>query len=500
MTIPKSCNNTMSKRIAIVGIYHESNTFVDSPTTMIDFEKGYLLRGEAIRAEYAAAHHEVGGMIEVIDQAGMEAIPVFFASATPGGTIEADTFNALLDELLERLDAVLPIDGCLVSPHGAGVTEEHRDMDGYWLQKVREKLGPAIPIVSSLDLHANVSPAMIEATNAMVSYKKNPHVDMRETGKAAAQMLVDTLLGNIIPTQVLVQTPVSISIEQQFTSQEPCLSLYAFANKLAQQEGVVSLSILLGFPYADVEEMGTSIIVVTNNDPALALSVGKSLEQYIIEHREQYVGEKFTVKQAIQQALPLEKPVLFLDMGDNIGGGSPGNNTCILEGLLEEPSLKYFVCIYDPQAVQQAKQLAIGETGLITFTGTSYRGVKQLQLSLTLESSSDGHFQEQSPRHGGQLNYYMGDTVVMRTDNGSTIMFISLRVPPFSLQQLYANGVAPEEYDILTAKGVIAPLAAYAPVSKSSIQVNTPGTTQADATQFTYAYRRKPLFPFESIN
>jgi microcystin degradation protein MlrC len=370
-------------------------------------------------------------------------------------------------------------------------------MDGYWIQQVRELLGPTIPVMSSLDLHANVSPKMIAATNAMVSYKKNPHVDMRETGKAAAQLLVDTLEGRLIPTQVLVQTPVSISIEQQFTSQEPCLSLYNYAHQLSQQEGVVSLSILLGFPYADVEEMGTSIIVVTNNDKNLALEVAKKLENYIIENHQLYVGEKFSIRQAIDEAKQREKPVLFLDMGDNVGGGSPGNNVCILESLVDDPSLSYFLCIYDPAAVQQALRLQIGETGDITFTGTNALGTTQMTLPLTLVHHSDGHFQEQSPRHGGQLNYYMGDTAVMKTANGSTIMFISLRVPPFSLQQLYANGVDPLAHDVLIAKGVIAPLAAYAPVTKSSIQVNTPGVTQADATQFIHQYRRKPLFPFE---
>src|SRR5690606_16473327 len=131
------------------------------------------------------AHHEIGGMFEVLDQAGMEVIPVFFAEATPGGTITAETFQVLMDEMLDRLQRILPIDGCMVVPHGAGVSENFRDMDGYWISKIRAILGDNIPVISSLDLHANVSQSMVAATNAMVSYKKNPHVDMRQTGQEA---------------------------------------------------------------------------------------------------------------------------------------------------------------------------------------------------------------------------------------------------------------------------------------------------------------------------
>jgi len=487
----------MAERIAILGIYHESNTFVEKATTRADFEKGHFLRGEEIRQEYHSAHHEIGGMIEVLDQAGMEVIPVFFAEATPGGTITADTFHGLISEMLERLEQVLPIDGCMVVPHGAGVSEAFRDMDGYWIGKVREILGDKIPIISSLDLHANVSQTMVSATDAMVSYKKNPHIDMRQTGQEAARLMVGTLRNDFVPKQVLIQTPVAISIEQQFTSQEPCLSLYQFAATLADRKGILSLSILLGFPYADVEEMGTSIIVVADNDEELARSTGKELEDYIVRNREQYVGVKYSVEQALSMAEDREKPVLLLDMGDNIGGGSPANNISILEGLLSRKSLKYFLCLCDPWAVEQAGRLSVGEAASITFTGTVAEGRKEVTLLLNLRYLSDGNFQEDSPRHGGQVNYYMGDTVVMETEGGSTIMFTTLRVPPFSLHQLYSCHINPDDYDVIIAKGVIAPLAAYAPVTKSSIQVNTPGVTQADMTMFSHRFRRRPLFPFE---
>ncbi|CAG5018733.1 hypothetical protein DYBT9275_06060 [Dyadobacter sp. CECT 9275] len=488
----------MPKRIALLGIYHESNTFAENPTTLIDFEKGHSLTGQDIRKEYEHAHHEVGGMIEVIDAAGMELVPVVFSEATPGGTVSGDTYATLKAAMLARLEEVLPIDGCLVVPHGAGVSENFPDMDGDWISAVRARLGDDIPIAGSLDLHANVSPLMVASTDAFVSYKKNPHVDQRQTGKAVAGILVKMLEEGIKPKQVLVQVPQAISIEQQFTSNEPCKSLYAFADELSRKEDILSISILLGFPYADVQEMGTSLVIVSDNNPEAALEVGRQLESYILENRESFVGTKNDIPTTIRMVADRAKPVLLLDMGDNIGGGSPGNNICLLEGLEADGTYSYFVCIYDPEAVIRAAEHRPGDAFDLSITGTAKEGLKDITLSVTLLRISDGHFTEDTPRHGGQVNYYMGKTVVLGRSNGSVIMVTSLRMPPFSLGQLTSCGVDPAMFDVVIAKGVIAPIAAYAPVCPSIIQVNTPGVTQADMTMFSYKNRRRPLFPFEN--
>lgn len=489
----------MPKRIALLGIYHESNTFVENQTTLVDFKRGHSLLGENIRKEYQDAHHEVGGMIEVIDRAGMELVPVVFSEATPGGTVSAQTYRTLLKEMMDLLDSVLPVDGVLVVPHGAGVSEDFPDMDGHWINAVREQVGPDVPIVGSLDLHANVSERMASAVDAFVSYKKNPHIDQRHTGKAAAEIMVKILEGKIKPKQVLVQAPLAISIEQHFTSNEPCKSLYNLADELSKTEGILSISILLGFPYADVAEMGTSLIVVSDNDPELALHIGKQLESYILNNRESFVGTKNDVPVAISMASDMEKPILLLDMGDNIGGGSPGNNICLLEGLEADGTLKYLVCIYDPTAAELASGYSPGDSFHLSLKGTTGAGVKDLTLPVILLTLSDGHFREDNPRHGGQVNYYMGKTAVVARPDGSVIMLTSLRVPPFSLGQLTSCDLDPKSFDVIIAKGVIAPIAAYAPVCPSIIQVNTPGVTQADMTMFTHKNRRKPLFPFENF-
>ena len=489
----------MADRIALLGIYHESNTFIPRKTVLEDFRNGHWFFGDEIAKEYRNAHHEIGGMLEVLENAGLEACPVMFAEATPGGIITTETYETLLQSMLECLKGKLPVDGCLVIPHGAGVSEQESDMDGHWLTMVREVLGEDVPIMGTLDLHANVSQRMITATNALVAYRKNPHLDQRECGKEAASLLVNYLKGKCKPVQYLVQTPLTISIEQQLTDVEPCKSLYEVAAKAGRETGVMSVSVALGFPYADVHEMGTSVLVVTDNDSLQARRTAEELGTYLIKNRHRYIGLRLSVDSAIKSLDNREGPTLLLDMGDNIGGGSPGNGLGLLRELEKEKKYRYFSYQFDPIAAGMSANCRIGDSFPLMLTGFDETGPASIVIQVTLKSIVDGRFREDQPRHGGQVAYDMGVTAIVETPGGGTLMVSSKRIPPFSLKQLTAFGIEPKDFDVLVAKGVNAPIAAYGPVCKHIVQVDTPGVTQADVTRFSFNHRRKPLFPFEDL-
>lgn len=483
-------------RVAVLGIYHESNTFLPKKTTFEDFENGHLLRGEAIIEEYEKAHHELGGIIEVLRKNNVEIIPILYAEATPGGIITADTYERLLKEAMQGMkDVLLPVDGVMVVPHGAGVSEKYRDMDGHWLSELRKIVGHEMPIIGTLDPHANVSQLMVDSTNALVAYKTNPHVDQRAVGKEAAQIMVNFLANKISPKQVIRQFPLAISIEQQYTSAQPCKSLYQYVHSFLENEGVISVSVILGFPYADVAEMGSAIIVVADNEEK-ANHIAFKVEEYVLSRHHHFVGVKKSVKDVLEEIPQHEKPILMLDMGDNIGGGSPGNSLVLLKGLEEVENTRSFISIYDPEAVKICAQQQIGSAFDLTINGDE----DVYSAEVTLINLVLGKFSESTPRHGGQVNYDMGQTAIVKTKNKTTIMLNSLRTPPFSLQQLLSAEVEPLMQDVIVAKGVNAPIAAYGPVCGSIVQVNTPGYTQADMTLFNHKHRRKPLFPFENIN
>ena len=488
----------MPLRIALLGICHESNTFLEKPTTVPDFQKGHWLFGNDIIREYKESYHEIGGMIEALGHEEFELIPVMYAEATPGGMITSETYSCLLKKMMEMLEAVLPVDGCLVVPHGAGVSETFTDMDGHWLSTLRERVGKNIPIVGTIDPHANVSPLMAASTDALVAYKTNPHIDQRQVGREAAGLLIRFLKKEIKPLQVLFQIPLIISIEQQYTGKDPCKSLYTYVAQLSKERDILSISIVLGFPYADVKEMGTSVIVISDNNPELALATGQKIKNYIIERKETFVGDKKDISSLLPLIADSKKPILMLDMGDNVGGGGPGNSTFLLEALEEFGNCKCFICIYDPAAVEQASQYKPGNCFKLNISNNADAS-KTLVLNVTFVATRDGKFNETLPRHGGQVNFDMGKIAVVSTENGNTIMLTSLRTFPGSLRQLTSFNIIPHEFDIIIAKGVNAPIAAYESVCPVIMQVNTPGVTQADMTLFNYTNRRSPLFPFEKL-
>lgn len=486
----------MSYKIALLGIYHESNTFIERPTTLEDFRNGHWLIGNDVRKEYLNAFHEIGGILEVLDKEKIEVIPVMYAEATPGGAITSEACAALIQQMMIELDKILPVDGCMVVPHGAAVSESFPDMDGYWLSLLRKKVGGKIPIIGTLDPHANVSSLMISSTNGLIAYKTNPHIDQRQVGKEAATLMVDVLRGKVNPVQILIQTPLAISIEQQYTVKDPCKALYSYAWRLCQKKEILSISIILGFPYADVKEMGTSFIIIADQEKEAALKIGKKIEHYILENQRCFSGRKIDIATALSLLKGSTKPALLLDMGDNVGGGSPGDSLHLLKALEQLGIYKSFVCIFDPEAVVTTSRYHIGDTFLLSLTdidGNIFRTDAKLQLL------ANGKFEETESRHGGQAHYDMGNIAIISTAKGNVVMLISRRIPPFSLKQLTTFNLFPRDFDVVVAKGVNAPIAAYGPECPTIIQVNTPGVTQADMTAFKYKNRRIPMFPFEQI-
>lgn len=486
----------MRLRIGLFGIYHESNTFIDRRTTIEDFANGHWLKGESILGEYKDAYHELGGMIRELERNEVEIVPISFAEATPGGIIQSQAYDQLTAELCDELTKAMPLDGCLIALHGAAVSEEFPDMDGDWLIRVRKIVGDSVRIVGTLDPHANVSIRMTAATDALISYQTNPHTDQRETGMFAAKTLLRMLNGDLQLVQHLVPSSVAISIEQQHTGTEPCRSLYKFCDTVKEEHHLYHVAINLGFPYADVEEMGTSFIVIAALDNTQAGRADEKLQTYMKVNRNSFVG----IKKSIEEVLPMlhdaAKPILLLDMGDNIGGGATGNSLHIIKSLEDFGRFSFFGCLHNPAAVTQLLECDPEEW--INLKLEDDAGIS-LSVVGRIVQFVDGKFSERSPRHGGQVNYDMGTTVILETKTGNTIMMMTNRIPPFSLQQLTAFGVEPEAFDVIIAKGVIAPIAAYSPVCKSIIQVDTPGSTQANMKNFQYKRRRRPLFPFENI-
>ena len=483
-------------RIGIIALLQESNTFIGQSTRLKHFQEELLVTGEEVRERLAGTHHEVAGMFHALEEEHADAVPIFAARAMPFGVLETAAAESLLRTMFAALEKAGPLDGVLVAPHGATVSEPWPDLDGHWLTELRRRLGPDKPIIGTLDPHANVSPAMVAATNALIAYRTNPHLDQRARGIDAARLIVRTVRGDIRPTMAAAFPPIIVNIEKQHTAEEPCVWLYRLADELMRDEQVLTTSIFLGFPYADVPEMGSSFIAVTNNDQPLAQKTADDLASMLWQHREKFRGEFISIDEAIFRANDLPTPVCLLDMGDNVGGGSPGDGTLLAHKLKHCPDA--FVCLCDLESVQAAELIGVGNQGTFRLGGKiDDRQGPPLECEATVLGLYDGHFEEPHPRHGGLTKLDQGRTAVVKVSGGLTVMLTSRRMPPFSLRQLTTFGLNPENFDFLVAKGVNAPVAAYKEVCQHFIRVNTPGCTTADLSQLAYQRRRRPMYPFE---
>jgi microcystin degradation protein MlrC len=494
----------MKKRVGIIALNHESNSYIKSQTTVADFSQEVLLTGSAIRQQFQAAPHELGGFFAELDEAEIEAVPIFAARALPYGVLSHSTFDSLMDTLESALQKVGPLQGILVAPHGAAVSEHVQDVDGHWLSLVRESLGPHVPIIGTLDPHVNLSAAMVKACDALIAYRTNPHIDQRERGADAAKLMVRTLRGEIHPTQAASFLPLAINIECQDPRVDPWLSVFHSAAQLRSRDDVLSTSICFGFPYADVAEMGAATLVITEGNQPLAEQLSNELSQEIWTKRHGFKPELKSVDEALEfverlnAAKQLDAPVCLLDMGDNVGGGSPADSTVLLKAIHGRKLKGAFFCLCDPVSVEHAVTAGIGARIKMS-VGEKHNGCqnKPFEAVFTVVSIYPGRFEETVARHGGFTHFDQGQTAVVKLDDELTVMLTSRRVAPFSLQQLRSCGLDPASFRVLVAKGVHSPVAAYQEVCRHFVRVNTPGLTSADLSAFEYHHRRRPMFPFE---
>lgn len=483
-------------RVGIAAITLESNTFNAAPVTADDFRANTLLCSEAVRS-LRDAHHEVGGFLSGLGDERIEAVPLIAAFAEPGGILAATAYDEVLSLLERELDRAGRLDGLLLGPHGAMAAERISDADGDWMGRVRARFGPRVPVIATCDPHANVSARMIESTDALIAYRTNPHLDQRDRGREAARLIARTLRGEVRPVQAACFPPMAIGIERQRTDEPPCAELCDLAGRLRERPGVLSVSLVLGFPYADVPEMGSATIAVADGDRGLAERVAEEFGRRMWELRGGLIGRLIPPAEAAEEAARATGTVCLLDMGDNLGGGAPGDGTVLLHELRRRGVLPAFAVLYDPVSAAASMSAGVGRQVRLSAGGrTDDRLGPPLTGEFVVTALTDGRFTESEPRHGGRMSYDQGPTAVVE-GGGLTLMLTSRRCSPFSLRQVTHAGLDPRAFRAIVAKGVHAPVAAYASVCDRLIRVDTPGPTAADMTRFPFRNRRRPMFPFE---
>jgi len=487
-------------RLAALGLAHETNTFASQATDYASFEESGILRGDEIVRDYAESHATMAGFLEAREKLGVDVVPLLFTFTNPTGTITSDAFERICGEMLQMLRDQGPWDGVLLGQHGAAVSEDYPDMDGEVAARVRALVGPHVPIGMAPDMHANLSQKMIEHTTATVVYRTNPHLDPRPRALECAEIIARTIKGEIRPVQALEMPPVVINIVKQFTGEEPMLSLVHDAEEVIQRPTMISASVAEGYPYADVAEMGMAFLAISDGDEAAARDAARWMARRAWDKRAQFVADTPTPEAALRAAMAAPNgPIVLMDVGDNIGGGSPADSTILLEIAQRLGVRSYLQTLRDPEAVSACVAAGVGATVKLEVGGkTDDRHGRPVAVTGTVRRISDGKFEEPTPIHGGFRFFNGGTTVVLETEDDHTLVLTTRLIGNTSLQQMYSVGVRPETKHVVVAKGVVSPRPAYAPIAAQVVLVNTPGVTTSDLSTFTYRNRRRPLYPFEA--
>jgi microcystin degradation protein MlrC len=485
-------------RILIAGLMHESNTFSSTSADRRRFEEGSLAVGPDVLPIWTDAHHEFGGFIEGAGRFGYDPVPSVMAWATPSGPVA----DAVLDEVVDRIiadDRKVPTDGVLLALHGAMVTARHPSADTEVLRRVREAIGPSVPLVASLDFHANCDPRMADFADALVGYQTYPHVDQRQRGLVAAELLARTVRGEIKPVTHIAKRPMIANILGQATDREPMKSLMAAAREAERGPGVLSVSVMGGFQYADVPCMGPSVIAVADGARDLARSTAEAIADRMWDVRKDLAVACASPAEAVRRAkVAPPGPVVLVDLGDNIGGGSAGDGTVLLAEVLAQGVDSGVVVLFAPDAVRECQQAGTGSRFARRVGGAVDRlHGDPVDVSGVITGLFDGAWVETEARHGGRRHNDQGPTAVLKLDGGLTLVLNSLQTPPFSLGQLTSLGINPRAVRVIVAKAAVAYKAAYAPVAAEIIEVDTPGVTAVNPARFTYHHTARPMYPLD---
>ncbi|MBN8734432.1 MAG: M81 family metallopeptidase [Acidobacteria bacterium] len=487
--------------VAVGGILHESNSFHSVKTRLEDFRRPSAATAAATLDLWADNLDEIAGYVQGGRKAGLELVPAIAARATPSGPVTDAALDALTGELIAKLKAAPKLDGILLALHGAMVTESFPHGDAEIVRRVRAAMGETIPLVVTHDFHANVSPEIVKQTTVLLTYKTCPHIDQKERGLQAAEIMGRIARGEVKPVQALVKPGMLYNIRYQYTSVAPLRPIYDEELRLEKEPGVLAVSVSGGYQYADVPAMGASVIVATDGNKAQAEGIAKKLSDMLWATRDQLKLNVPEPAEAVRKAMASAKsPVVLVEMGDNIGGGSAGDATFLLSELMRQKAKGWSVSVAAAVAVAMAVKAGVGARfdGLVGGKTDKMHG-EPVRVRGVVKTIYDGKFRETEIRHGGQRYYDQGLSAVVEVegstrDEGSYVLLTTKRMVPFSLHQLISAGILPERQKILVVKAAVAFRAAYEPVAGEIIEVDTPGATAINPQRFVWKRVRADLF------
>jgi microcystin degradation protein MlrC len=460
-------------RIAFGGIGIECSTYSRIRARMEDFT---ILKGEALTSSERFAFLKKYPIIF---------IPTVVAQAVPGGPVEKATYDAIKADFLKQLQALLPLDGLFLPMHGAMFVDGMKDAEGDWMEAARKVVGPNCLMSASYDLHGNVSQRVIDNIDMFSAFRTAPHIDREETMQRACNMLLHCLARHVRPTLVWAPIPVLMPGERSSTEWQPGKRLWAQLPKLNEEAGILDVSMLVGYVWAD-EPRATACAVVTGTAPATQKKIAVSLAQQYWDARKefQFGTETGTVDECIQRAMKVTThPVILADSGDNPTGGGTSDRAEVLEGLLRFKTQNVvFAGITDKPATDACYKAGVGATLPLSIGATldplGSKPVKATAKVVFLLPASTPRLRE----------------VVVQIED-VTLVLSAQRRPYHDIVDFMRLGLQPSSYKIIVVKsGYLSP--ELAPLANPSLMALSDGAINQDIMHLPTSKLRKPTYPF----
>jgi microcystin degradation protein MlrC len=486
-------------RIAIGGFQHETNTFAPSKADYAAFEAGGgwpgVQYGDSLFAAVEGTNIPAAGAIDAFRAQGHKLVGTAWAAASPSAHVTAHAFERIAGELVAGLTKALPVDGVYLDLHGAMVVETFDDGEGELLRRVREAVGPRIPIVASLDLHANVTQAMVAGADAMVAYRTYPHVDMAQTGARAAALLHQMLKRGERMTGAFLPLDYLTGLPSQCSFIEPCKGIYEYLSKLEAANDAV-LSFTPGFPMADFAECGMAVFGYGQDAKKITAAVAR-LREAVAASEKNFAMQLYTAHEAVQRARSLGvpgTPVVLADTQDNPGAGGNGDTTGLLKMLIEQKAPDALLgMLIDPASAERAHEAGLGSSVAFSLGGkSSVPGDSPLGGEFSVERLGDGRFTCTGPMFKG-FRMTLGPMALLRSRvaPGVRVVLASRKCQAADQEMFRHLGVEPRRERIVALKSSVHFRADFEPLAREVLVVKSPGPALADPSEFHWTKLRK---------
>lgn len=499
---PTTASGTRPLRIGIGGFATETHTFLDKPTTVEHFEEyGTLWGQDVIDNNRGIMREYVDGYVEVLRGAGAAMVGTMVAFAGVHGWVTAEAFDKYADAMAERFRperAGGKLDGVLLALHGAMAVTGYPRPEAEMVRRVRAAVRGGVPIMVTLDLHANEDHELTDAADAVFVCKQYPHTDMKETGVVAARCMLATLRGEYRPRIAIHKPGIITPSVFQWTQASPAKDFRARADEWEQREpGIVYISIAYGFGYADVPDVGATVIVVTKDDKLLAETVARDISAYMWERRDE-LARKPVPKAPAATAKALElvaqgvRPVV---MGD--GSDRTGDSTHVMRELLRRGARNTVLStMNDPKAVKVCEATGIGGRVVgLKLGGWGQGSGEPLEVTGTVQWLGAGDYILTGPMGKGS-KALCGPSAVVDVGNGNRIVVTSYNHQVLDEQGIVAFGLDFDAFDIMVFRSRVHFHAYYDAVPGAvTLEVDAPGMGPADLSVFEYKNIPADVFP-----